>query len=158
MLIPMKCFVDERKNEAQKYLEQISGIEDKIRRKLSEKRRWFEIATNTASNMSDDVKVQSSGSKEKMADAIVTGIVDDGKIDKEIAKLKAQRQKIVDLIESLPEPYSDVLYRVYVEYQMLKEVSYSRKESYSLISKVHSIGLIMVYDLLVDKMLLNDNK
>lgn len=144
----MKLFSDERKLEAKEYLEKIQGIENKIRRKLAEKRRWFELATNTASKLSDDVKIQSSGSKEKMADVIVTGIVDDDEIDKEIAKLKAERQEIIDLIESLPEPYCDILYRLYVGYEELKEVAYIRKENHHVTSNKHGAGLLKVYDII----------
>ena len=142
----MNVFSDDRKTKAQDHLEKIQEIENKIRRKMVEKRRWFELATNTASNMSDDVRVQSSGSKEKMADAVVKGLVDDENIDKEIEKLKAERQEIIDLIESLPEPYCDILYRVYVEYESLKSVSYIRNESYNHTCKLHGIAALLVYN------------
>ena len=148
----MKLFSDERKLEAKEYLERIQGIENKIRRKLAEKRRWFELATNTASNMSDDVRVQSSGSKEKMADAVVKGLVDDAAIDKYIEELKAERQEIIDVIERIPEPYSDILYRMYVEYTPLKEVAYIRNENSHVTSNRHGAGLLMIYDVI------NNNK
>lgn len=148
----MKLYSDERKIKAHKYLKRIKEIENKIRRKMVEKRRWFELATNTASNMSDDVRVQSSGKKEKMADVVVTGVFKEEKYDKEIAKLNAERQAIIDVIESLPEPYCDILYRLYVEHQSLKEAAFERKDNYHVTSNRRGAGLLMVYDVV------NNNK
>lgn len=148
----MKLFSDERKLKAQEHLEKIQEIENKIRRKLTEKRRWFELATNTAPNMSDDVRVQSSGSKEKMANAVVKGVYDDSIIDLQVAKLTAQRQEIIDVIESLPEPYCDILYRIYVEYTPLKDLSYIRNENYQVTCNKRGEGLLLVYDVI------NNNK
>lgn len=134
-------------NEAKAYLEQIRNIETKIRHLGVEKRRWFDLATNITPNMSSE-RVQSSGSNSRMADTIINGILDDGKIDERIAALKAQRQEIIDTIESLSELYSDILHRVYVEYQTLKEVAAERKQTYSWITTAHGLALKAVADIL----------
>lgn len=132
---------------AKAYLEEIKNIETKIRHLGAEKRRWFDLATSITPQMGGE-RVQSSGNKQKMADAVIDGIFDDGQIEKRIAELKAQRQEIIDVIESLPEMHSDILYRVYVEYQTLKEVAYARKQTYSWITTAHGIALKEVADIL----------
>lgn len=132
---------------AKEHLEQIRDIEINIRHLFVEKRRWFELATNITPGMNGE-RVQSSGSKQKMADAITSGLDDDRKTDQQISELKAKRQEIINDIWSLKEPYKDILYRVYVEYQTLKEVAYERKESYSWITTAHGIALKKIADIL----------
>ena len=122
------------------HLEQIQDIEIEIRHLGVEKRRWMELATNITPGMNGE-RVQSSGSKQKMADTINSGVDDDKEIDRQIDELKAKRQGIINDIWSLKNPYKDILYRVYVEYQTLKEVAYERKESYSWITTAHGIAL-----------------
>lgn len=126
--------------EAKAYLEQIREIETKIRHEKAEKERWLDLATSCTPSYSADM-ARGSGDKQRMESVIVNGICKEPKFDENISRLFAERQKIIDDIRSLPEAESDILYRVYVEYQTLKEVAYARKESYSLITTQHGIAL-----------------
>lgn len=138
-------------NEAKEYLEKIKWYETLIKNKKAEKKKWaedmLESATSITPQMSGE-KVQSSGSKHKMADTIDSGVDRVRKIERRIQELFAKMDAIIEDIEQLPEDKSDILHKVYVQYMSLKEVAASRGESYSSVTTNHGIALKMIADIL----------
>ena len=136
---------------AKKYLEEIKRYDTLIQNKRSEKIHWLEImderTTNITSQMSGD-RVQSSGSKQKMADTVDDCIDQVRKIERRIKELFDKMDGIIADIESLPEDKSDILHKVYVQYMSLKEVAAIRGESYSSVTTNHGIALKMITDIL----------
>ncbi len=136
---------------AKEYLEQIKWYDTLIKNKTAEKNYWaanmMELATNTVAAMGGE-RVQSSGSKQKMADTVDSGIDRIRRIEKRIEELYAGMDAIIADIEQLPEDKSDILHKVYVQYMSLKEVAAIRKESYSLVTTNHGIALQMIDELL----------
>ena len=55
--------------KAQDYLKQLKMIDVMIDNKISEREHWFSIACNTTAQYGGE-RVQTSGSKQKMADAV----------------------------------------------------------------------------------------
>ena len=96
----------------------------------------------------DGERVSSSGNKQRMASAIESGIDKERWIDEQINELRAEWRRIVETIAMLPEDESDILHRVYVEYQPLKEVAYARKEAYSTITGKHGTALRHIQEIL----------
>lgn len=138
-------------NEAKEYLEQIKRYDTLIQNKRSEKIYWMEImmerATSITPQMSGE-KVQSSGSKHKMADTVDSCVDRVRKIEKRIEELFDKMDAIITDIEQLPEDKSDILHKVYVQYMSLKEVAAIRGESYSTVTTNHGIALKMILDIL----------
>lgn len=139
---------------AKKYLEQIKRIKTLIKNKTAEKLIWettmMELATNITPQMSGD-RVQSSGSKQKMADTVDSGVDRIRRMEQRIEELYAEMDSIIQTIEMLPEDKSDVLHMVYVQDKSLKEVAASRGESYSWVATNHGIALKMVSDILTKR-------
>lgn len=59
-----------KKSETQIFLEQVRRFDTMIQNKLIEKQQWMEMATSITAN-TDGERVQSSGAKSKMADAVI---------------------------------------------------------------------------------------
>lgn len=138
---------------AREYLGRIENIEIQIRHLTIEKLKWaeltYDIATSISSKLSDD-KVQSSGDLHKMECAVINGVDKEQTFDRQIEELIAERQRIVDVITSLPALLSDILYRKYVEKQNLKEIAFELNKSYSAVAVAHLRALEKV-EMLINK-------
>lgn len=121
---------------AEKYLEQIKGIDAIIINKLKDHRRFIELATGIG-GFSDGERVKSSPNLQRGADSIGAYI----DIEREIAELKRKRESIIKTIEKLPPVEYKILYMLYVEYNedgedyTFKELAYKFKKSYDFIKK-----------------------
>ena len=104
---------------AKAHLGEIKRIDTLIQNKRREKLYWQEVmmerATSTTTQMSAD-RVQSSGSKHKMADTVDSCVDRVRKIENRIKELFAEMDEIIADIEGLPEMESDILHKVYVQY------------------------------------------
>ena len=124
---------------AEQYLEQIEKINDIILDKLKERRRWVDIAEGVGGfNVSD--KVQSSRNLHRGADAIAEYI----DIDREIKALERQKNGIIDDLQMLPRNEYKVLYKIYVEGFMVKELPSELNKSYAWVKMIKRRGLDMI--------------
>ncbi len=128
---------------AEQYLECYKKLETMVANKRVERLRKLEQATDITSKLTD-VKVKSSGSKQKVADAAIECAA----IDKRIEELEAQMQKIIDTIEQLPELQYDVLHKRYVQYMTINEIASSRNYSRCWVDKTLRKALNAVESLL----------
>lgn len=132
--------------KAQPFLEQIQKLDRMIENKRNERERWLMLAYNTTAGAAPDtgVRVQSSGSKQRMADAIDISVDIEQEIAVTIRKLKDARQQIIGVIEQLPVEEYDLLHKLYVGeviadkqgrkhfvYMTLKEAAVAFGKSYS---------------------------
>lgn len=131
--------------KAKAYLEQIEKLDRMAENKLSEVARWEGIATSTTAH-SEGERVQSSGSLQKMADAIDRCI----DLKAEVARCFAKKDAIIAVIELLKPDEYDLLYKVYVQYLTLKEAAYKCGMSYSNATTIHGRALKNVQRL-IDK-------
>lgn len=99
--------------KSKEYLLQVQKLDRMIENKLEEVEHWKNIATSTAIN-NDSERVQSSGSKEKMADTVCKYLTMESEINAVIDKLVDTRQEIIETIELLNADEYDLLYKMYV--------------------------------------------
>lgn len=130
--------------EAKEYLKNIASIDMRIKNKSIEKAQhhalMMDIATIITANMSGE-RVQSSGSKQRMADTVDDKLTYIQNIDKRIAELEAEKAEIISTIELLPMDEYDILHKCYVQRMGLKQVAVERKESYSSTTTTHGKAL-----------------
>lgn len=115
---------------AEKYLEQIRKIDAIIINKLKDHKRWVEIAEGLG-GFSVGERVQSSRNLHRGADAIGNYI----DLESEIKALREKRQGIIDTIEGLPCDEYKVIYKIFVEGYMLKEIPSLFDKSYDWAKK-----------------------
>lgn len=126
--------------EAKSYLQQIEKLDSQIKKKLSEVEKLGLIATGTTMKFESE-RVQSSGSKHSMENAICMKLDIESEVVEEVKKLFKLRQKIIHDIDQLPINEYEVIYRKYVEYKELYEIACDVGKSYSWVTSVHSRGL-----------------
>ena len=131
---------------AEKYLEQIRKIDAIIINKLGDHRRWVEIAEGIG-GFSVGERVQSSRNLHRGADAIGNYI----DIESEIKALREQRQEMIDTIEKLPCDEYKVIYKIFVEGYMLKEIPSLFDKSYDWAKKTKRDALRNLQDILDKK-------
>lgn len=136
--------------KAQNYLRQVEKIDTVIRNKLVEKDQWKDIALGITSH-SDGERVQASGSKQKMADAIDRIVDMDAEINALIDKLVNLKREVASVIEQLPANEYDVLHKVYIQYYSLYDVAEMKGKSYSWVTTVHGRALKNVMNILSEK-------
>lgn len=130
--------------EVKEYLYRIDEIDIHIRNKHIEKAQhhalMMDAATSITANMSGE-RVQSSGSKQRMADTVDNKLTYIKNIEKRIAELEAEKAEIISTIELLPKDEYDIIFKCYVQRMLLKRVAIERKESYSSTTTTHGIAL-----------------
>ena len=140
-----------KKNEAQVFLEQLKKLDCMIENKLIEKEQWKAIATGTTTH-SEGERVQSSGSQQKMADAVCKYIDIEKDIDRYIDKLIDTKQDVISVIEQLNTIEYDLLHKHYVQYLTFDEIADMYGKSRSWATTVHGRALANV------KIILNERK
>lgn len=130
--------------EVKEYLNRIDDIDTRIRNKHIEKAQHYalmmDIATSITANMSGD-RVQSSGSKQRMADTVDDKLTYIQKINLRIAELEKEKAEIISTIEDLPKDEYDIIHKCYVQRMPLKQASIERDESYSSTTNAHGLAL-----------------
>jgi hypothetical protein len=94
-------------------------------------------------------RVQSSGSQQKMADAVGRCVDMEAEIDSLVDKLVDTKKEVVATIEQLESPTEyDVLHRRYIQFQSLQDVADHYKKDYGWATTVHGRALKNVQKLL----------
>lgn len=110
---------------AEQYLERIKKLDTMLENKIRDYHRWLEVAEGLGGGAVGE-RVQTSRNLHQIPDAI-GAYVD---LDKEIDRLKQERMDIIKTIERLPPLEYDLIYRLYVQDQTLKELAFHFKKSY----------------------------
>ena len=150
--------------EAKIFLKQLQKIDKMIVNKEKEILQWKTIAESTTAKMGGE-RVQSSGSHDKMADAVCkyTSIIDD--VKKYRDELVQKRIEVIAAIEQLENPYEyDILHKIYVgeetiledgtkytHYCDFQEVADSYGMSYSWATTRHGTALKQVQKILDER-------
>lgn len=129
-----------RTKEAQDYLKQVKKTDTIIKNKLIEKEQWKNIALGVTSH-SDGERVQSSGSKQKMADAIDRCVDMEAEIDGLVDRLIDLKREIISTIEQLNATEYDVLHKLYIQDMDYYDVAAAYGKSYSWATTVHGRAL-----------------
>ena len=137
---------------AKAYLQQVSKIESLIKNKMLEAQRWKDSATSITA-ATDHIRVQASGSQQKMADAVANYIDIEAEIKSDIRRLINKRNEIIHVLEQLKTSEYDVLYKLYVQGMTLQEIADYADRSYRWAVNIHHKGLISVQNILDDSKL-----
>lgn len=142
--------------KAKAYLLQIQKLDIMIRNKREEQQHWLHLAMSTTSSGAPDtgVRVQSSGSQQRMADAVDRSIDIGAGIYRSIRRLYQIRQEIIGVIEQLDVMEYDLLHKLYVgkisedalgmpwvHYMTLQEAADAIGKSYSWATTLHGVAL-----------------
>ena len=135
--------------KAQEFLEQYKTQQTIIASCWEEYAMWQDIALNTTGCMEGE-RVQSSGSKQKMANAVISYTDIEADIKLRIAEAQAIQNEIVRKIAMLKESEYYVLHGIYILGKQYKEVAASRNppKSTSWATSVHGNALIHLQQLL----------
>ena len=142
--------------DAQIFLKQLKKLDCMINNKMIEKAQWHSIALGTASN-SNGERVQSSGSQQRMADAIDKYIDIEREIDSFIDELIDRKQDVISVIEQLSLTEYDFLHKVYVQYLTMESVAEEEGKSYSWATSIHGRALASVQRILEERKRNNEN-
>ena len=129
-----------KKNKAQEYLEQVDKLNAMIENKMAEVKQWRDIALGITSN-SEGERVQSSGSKQKMSDAIDRVVDLQAEINALIDRLIDLKQEIIKTIELLNATEYDVLHKRYIQCMTFDEIGAAKHKSKSWATTVHGRAL-----------------
>ena len=141
--------------KAKDYLLQISKIDRLIENKIAELEHWQAIATGTTT-FSDGDRVQSSGNKYKMEDAIIKCIEISNEINVEIDRLVDTRKEVISTIEQLKPSEYDVLHKIYVQNKDFQEIATAKKMSYSWVTTKHGRALASLQKILDERKMENE--
>ena len=134
--------------EAKDYLNQVKKLDLLIKNKLIEKQQWKDIALGVTANM-DGERVQSSGTKSKMADALVKCIDIETEINNLIDKLIDTKKEVIQTIERLDSPTEyDILHKRYIQFLSLQEIADHYGRDYTTITTAHGRALKNVQKIL----------
>ena len=137
-----------QKSEAQIYLEQVEKLDARIKNKLIEQQQWRDIALGITANM-DGERVQSSGAKSKMADAVERCVDMEAEIDSLVDILIDTKKEVIQTIESLDSATEyKLLHLRYIQYIPLKDIADMWGTEYTNITTTHgralkSVGLLL---------------
>lgn len=148
--------------KAKEYLRKVKKIDKLIENKIEEKMQWSAIATSTTAVINGD-RVQSSGSKQKMADAVHRIKEIEAEINSYIDTLIDTKKEVISTIEKLPEKEYDILHKVYIgkvvsrnghyvnEYMTLEEYADAKEKSYTWATTLHGRALKNVQHILNER-------
>lgn len=136
--------------KARDYLNQIRKLDTLIRNKQYEVMQWKALATGTTVPTTGE-RVQTSGCKQKMADAVHRYIEIEAEIMAEIAKCVEVKREIIRTIEQLPATEYDLLHKVYIQKKTLYEAIDGTDRTYSWVTTVHGRALKHLQDILDQK-------
>lgn len=132
---------------AKEFLGQIRKIDTLINNKIIERDQWLSLALSITPSVNGE-RVQSSGSQQKMADALNNCIDIEREIAAYIDELADKKREVLKTIEQLPEAEYDVLHKIYVQYKTLYEVADERHIAYSWATAIHGRALKRLDDVL----------
>ena len=140
--------------KAKEYLLKISKIDRLVENKIAELEHWQAIATGTTT-FSDGDRVQSSGNKYKMEDAIIKCIEISNDLNIEIDRLVDTRKEVISTIEQLKPSEYDVLHKIYVQNKDFQEIATAKKMSYSWVTTKHGRALASLQKILDEREIQN---
>lgn len=121
-------------------MSRVKKIDRLIENKLIEKEQWRSIAEGT-SGMGTGERVQSSGSQQKMADAVLKMIEIETEIDAYVDSLIYTKKETIDTIEQLESTEYDLLHKIYIQGKELDEAAESCGKTYSWATTTHGRAL-----------------
>ena len=136
------------KSDAQVYLEQVEKLECVIKNKLIEKQQWKEIALGITANMEGE-RVQSTGAKSKMANALDKCADIEMEIDSLVDKLIDLKKEVTQTIEKLQSPTEyNLLHMRYIQFIPLKDIADRWNTEYTNVTTAHGKALKKIQEIM----------
>lgn len=137
--------------EAKEFLRQVEKLDVLIQNKLIEQRQWRDIALGITGNMEGE-RVQSSGGKSKMADAVERCVDMEAEINSLVDNLIAIKKAVVAAIEQLDSPIEyNVLHMRYIQFKGLQEIADHYGRDYGWATTTHGRALRHLQEILDKK-------
>lgn len=145
-----------KKSEAQLFLLSAERLDAQIRNKLVEQQQWRDMALGITANMEGE-RVQSSGTKSKMASAIDKCVDMEREIDSLIDKLIDTKREVIATIEMIGSATEyELLHLRYIQYVPLKDIAVMWKTEYTNVTSCHGRALRNIQAILDKKVTLSD--
>ena len=136
--------------DAKSYLRQVEKLDVCIQNKLIEQQQWRDISLGITASVGGE-RVQSSGSKQKMANAIEKCVDMEAEIDALVDSLIEVKKDVIATIEQLDNPTEyDILHKRYIQFLPLQEIAERYGREYTTITTTHGRALKNVQRL-IDK-------
>lgn len=127
--------------EAKEYLRQVEKLDVLISNKLIEQQQWRDIAMGITANMGGE-RVQSSGAKSKMSDAIDRCVDMEKDIDGLVDKLIAVKKDVLQVIEKLDSAVEyNILHLRYIQGKDLQDIADHYGREYGWVTTTHGRAL-----------------
>lgn len=127
--------------ESKDFLKQVEKLDLRIKNKLIEKQQWKDIALGITANM-DGERVQSSGAKDKLGDAVTKCVDIEAEIDSLVDELIDTKKKVIQTIERLDSATEyNVLHMRYIQYLSLQEIADHYGKDYGWATTTHGRAL-----------------
>lgn len=134
--------------DAKSYLQQVEMLDVKIANKLIEKQQWKDIALGVTASVGGE-RVQSSGSQQKMANAIIKCVDIDAEIDSLIDELVNTKKDVVATIEKLRSPTEyRILHMRYIQHISLTDIADIVNKEYTWVTTTHGRAMKNVQNIL----------
>lgn len=129
-------------NIAKEYLKQVETLDTKIQQKKIELDSLKDGAIGLGAFDYSKEKVQTSAS-ESMSGKVAKYVDLENEIHEDIERFTELKHKVIGQIHMLDDPkYINVLFKKYIEYKGLKEISKELGYSYDHIRRVHGWALL----------------
>lgn len=123
--------------DARSFLRQPERLDAQIKNKMIERQQWREMALGITANMGGE-RVQSSGSKSKMADALDRCVDMEAELDAIIDELIDAKRAVIRVIERLESATEyNVLHMRYIQYMTFAEIADHYGKEYGWATTVH---------------------
>ena len=137
-----------RKSDAQVYLEQVEMLDAIIKNKLIERKQWREVAMSITANM-DGERVQSSGARSKMADAVDKCVDMEAEIDALVDRLIEKKQEVIAVLEQMSNATEyNVLHKRFIQFKTLREIADEYNKDYDWVKTVNGRAIASVQRIL----------
>lgn len=134
--------------DAKEYLRQVEKLDVRIQNKLIEQRQWREVALGITANM-DGERVQATGGKSKMADAVERCVDMEAEIDSLVDNLINTKKEVIQTIERLDSATEyNVLHMRYIQFQDLQDIADHYGKEYGWATTTHGRALRHLQEIL----------
>ena len=134
--------------DAKDYLRQVEFLDLKIKNKLIEREQWKEMALGVTASLGGE-RVQSSGSQQKMANAINRCVDIETEINRLIDELIDKKKNVIETIEKLNSPTEyKILHMRYIQFISLTSISEMLDRDYTWVTTTHGRALKNVQNML----------
>jgi hypothetical protein len=136
------------RKEAQSFLESYKLYAVQIECKLEERQQWIDLALSITGQMDGD-RVQTSGAKDKMAQAVERCMAVEEEILSQVNKLAAKQKEVTAALERLDNPtFYKLLHERYIQFLELKVIADKHNSSYDWATTTHGRALKNLQDIL----------